>query len=203
MPIHTAIVRPKRSRWRLNTRRYTANPSTAHTASIRYDSAASAPPERYFGTSSSRLNATDIHTPHQPVAFVAAPPPPALRASARAAADTAQYATAAPMLDMSTGQPIAVRPKNGTAADTATTSRIALRGAPRPSRRPIHAGNTLYSESPCSSRLVASTDAMMPVDIPANIADASTATPAVPSARRAAAKVGIDAIPSSRFAPAR
>ena len=107
------------------------------------------------------------------------------------------------MLDMSTGQPIAVRPKNGTTADTPATSRIALRGVPRASSRPTHAGNTRYSASACSSRPVASTDATMPVAIPANIAAASSATPADPSARRAAAKVGIDAIPSIRFAPSR
>ena len=88
----------------------------------------------------------DITAPTRPVAFVTASP--FSRANFQAAADVQQYATAAPMLDTSTGHPMTVRPKNGITSDMPTTNSIALRGEPFASSLPSHrhAGRTSFAE---------------------------------------------------------
>ena len=123
---------------------------------------------------------------------------PALPYVRSAAADVYAYATAAPMLETSTGHPIAVLPKNGMTTDTAITNNIAFRGVPSGETAPSRLGSMSATDMACMSLLSATSAAMMPVICPAIIIVLMKATPAPPKRRRADAKTGTRSMLSSR-----
>ena len=98
---------------------------------------------------------------------------------------------------MSTGQPVTVRPRNGTAQDATMTKRTEKAGVPSRFSRANRVGIAPPFAMACMRRLVATNVPNRAVSRPQSIAVPTSATPAFPSAVRAAAKTGIASSPPS------